>query len=138
MNFLDVERRDGALHHDEFVYDLPEETRATLSDAPSTLTLGIRPEHIELVEPGVGNAIEATVEVVEPMGELSYIYLSLGGETYTASVDGDLLVEEGDVVAVEFPPDKIHLFDRETGETLVNSEVTQRTVASRTNPASSA
>ena len=138
MNFLDVERRDGALHHDAFVYDLPEATLATLADAPAALTLGIRPEHIELVEPGVRNGVEATVGVVEPMGELSYIYLSIGESTYTASVDGDLLVEEGDVVTVEFPPDKIHLFDRETGEALVNSEVSRETVASRTNPARSA
>jgi multiple sugar transport system ATP-binding protein len=137
MNFLEVERRGDELRHEQFVYELPGETAATLSDAPAALTLGIRPEHIELVEPGVPNGVEATVGVVEPMGELSYIYLSIGEATYTASVDGDLLVEEGDVVTVRFPPDKIHLFDRATGETLVNSEVTQKTVASARNPASS-
>ena len=120
MNFVEVAHDDGTLHHEQFVYTLSSETTATLADETDALTLGIRPEHIELASQDARNGVEATVNVVEPMGELSYIYLDIGGQTHTASIDGETRIAAGDDVTVVFPEDRIHLFDRDTGETILS------------------
>ena len=129
MNFLDVEHINGTLEHDVFTYDLPADVSASLTDSSSNLTLGVRPEHIKLVDGASNNAIRADVEVVEPMGELSYVYLRIGNDVYTASINGDIIVESGDVLEVTFPSDKIHLFDGETGEAIKNSMTDERHIA---------
>ncbi|WP_254547127.1 ABC transporter ATP-binding protein [Halomarina pelagica] len=122
MNFLEVEYDDGTLKHDAFTYHLSAETADAIEDASAGLTLGVRPEHIELVDEGARDAIRTTVEVVEPMGEQSYVYIDIGGETYTVSVAGDVRVSAGDTVHVGFPEEKIQLFDAATGAALKNSE----------------
>jgi multiple sugar transport system ATP-binding protein len=121
MNFLDVECDGTTLVHDDFTYDLSREAADDLVDASTELVLGIRPEHIRLAGPGDANAVPTDVEVVEPMGDESYVYISIGGETYTASVDGDVKVDAGDRLNVVFPEDKIHLFDRRSGEAVRNA-----------------
>ena len=124
MNFLSVIRRGDVLEHDQFRYRLGQETRDFVADANTELTLGIRPEHIEIVDPDTPNAIPVDVNVVEPMGELSYVYITIGDQTYTMSVDGERRVEASDHLHVVFPERKIHLFDAETGAALKNSETT--------------
>ena len=121
MNFLEVDYKNGNLHHDEFVYTFSSEASQQLVTESDALTLGVRPEHIQLASEDAENGVRATVNVVEPMGDLSYIYLDIGGQTYTASVDGDIQITATDEVTVVFPEDKIHLFDRNTGDTLMNS-----------------
>jgi multiple sugar transport system ATP-binding protein len=122
MNFLSVERRGSQFVHDAFTYDLSEETRESVDAASESLTVGIRPEHIQLVEAGTRNAVDTTVEVVEPLGEVTYAYIDIGGTTYTASIDGDVRIDAGDEVSVLFPEPKIHVFDDETGEAVKNSD----------------
>ncbi|WP_264555299.1 ABC transporter ATP-binding protein [Halocatena marina] len=125
MNFLSVARNGDVLEHDEFTYTILSETIDNIGQTSKRLELGIRPEHITIVEESVTNAIQTEVEVVEPMGELSYIYISIGEETHTASVDGDIRLSSGDSIDIEFPEDKIHLFDAETGEAVKNSAQTK-------------
>jgi len=125
MNFLETERDGASLVHDTFEYDLSEETADRLPMAADRLTLGIRPEHIELAERSARNAIGTDVGVVEPMGEVTYVYVEIGNTTYTVSVDGETRINAGDRIAVRFPEEKIHLFD-ERGEALKNSDVTER------------
>jgi multiple sugar transport system ATP-binding protein len=125
MNFLETERDGASLVHDTFEYDLSEETADRLPMAADRLTLGIRPEHIELAERSARNAIGTDVGVVEPMGEVTYVYVEIGNTTYTVSVDGETRINAGDRIAVRFPEEKIHLFD-ERGGALKNSDITQR------------
>ncbi|MFC7157797.1 ABC transporter ATP-binding protein [Halomarina halobia] len=129
MNFVKVDHDDGSLHHDDFVYTLSPELTETIGNEAKALTMGIRPEHIEIASADAQNGIRASVNVVEPMGELSYVYLDIGGQTYTASVDGDTHLTAGDEVTVVFPEEKVHLFDRKTGDTIMNSTRDRQTVA---------
>jgi multiple sugar transport system ATP-binding protein len=122
MNFSEVQHRDGRLVNDAFEYDLSAETREVVADASDELTLGIRPEHVELADRDRRNAVQTTVEVVEPMGEITYVYMEIGGTTYTVSVDGEHRIREGETVNVVFPEPKIHLFDGRTTEAVKNSE----------------
>jgi multiple sugar transport system ATP-binding protein len=123
MNFLPVTHGDGTLEHDTFSYSISMETTDNLADASRELTLGIRPEHIELVESTRENAIETTIQVVEPMGEVTYGYFEIEGETYTVSIDGEYRMEAGTQVHIAFPEKKIHLFDGRTGEAVKNTEL---------------
>ena len=125
MNFLETERDGASLVHNTFEYDLSEETADRLPMAADRLTLGIRPEHIELAERSARNAIGTDVGVVEPMGEVTYMYVEIGNTTYTVSVDGETRINAGDRIAVRFPEEKIHLFDGRGGA-LKNSDITQR------------
>ena len=125
MNFLETERDGASLVHDTFEYDLSEETADRLPMAADRLTLGIRPEHIELAERSARNAIGTDVGVVEPMGEVTYVYVEIGNTTYTVSVDGETRINAGGRIAVRFPEEKIHLFDGRGGA-LKNSDITQR------------
>jgi multiple sugar transport system ATP-binding protein len=122
MNFLDVTHQDGTLDAPSFEYETTPVVEDALEDANDRLTLGIRPQDIELAEPGVTNAVEATVDVVEPMGEVSHVYLDVGGQTLTASVSGEILIDSGETLHVVFPAERIHLFDRQTGEAVKNRE----------------
>lgn len=125
MNFLTVERGGNVLEHDVFSYQISSKTVDVIADASDRLTLGVRPEHIAIVDSDVENAIRTEVKVVEPMGELSYVYFTIGSETYTASINGEMRVSAGDAIDVRFPEEKIHLFDGETGEAVKNSETTE-------------
>jgi multiple sugar transport system ATP-binding protein len=125
MNFLNVTVSDGCLNHEAFAYEVPPLIDDSLPSVDERVTLGIRPEDIELSENGTENDVRATVKVVEPMGEVSYVYLDIGGETYTASVSGDLIFDPGEELFVVFPPKRIHLFDTDTGEAIKNRETTR-------------
>lgn len=90
--------------------------------ADPELTLGIRPEDIEVVDADARNAVETTVEVTEPLGDMTYLYFDIEGTQYTATIDGDYVFTAGQTVSVRFPEDWIHLFDRRSGEAIHNRE----------------
>ncbi len=125
MNFLSVHREGDTLEHEEFDYEIGESTIEAVSEASDDLTLGIRPEHIQLAEAGDRNAVETEIQVVEPMGEVTYAYFEIGGQTYTASVDGERRISSGETVDVVFPERKIHLFDGKSGAAVKNSEISE-------------
>ena len=123
MNFLDVRRNGDVLEADAFSYQISSETRTAVDTASNRLTMGIRPEHIELGTGEEPNAVATEIEVVEPMGEMTYAYFTVGGTTHTASIDGERRIAAGEQVDVVFPEDKIHLFDQADGAAIKNSKV---------------
>ncbi|WP_049986154.1 ABC transporter ATP-binding protein [Halobellus rufus] len=127
MNFLSVEQNGRVLDHDEFSYRISEETQSALAESSQNLTLGIRPEHIRLVSSDTQNAVRTTVEVVEPMGEVTYAYFDIGEQTYTASIEGERRISADEEVHVVFPEEKIHIFDGRSGEAIKNSELGDET-----------
>ncbi|NGM70725.1 ABC transporter ATP-binding protein [Natronolimnobius sp. AArcel1] len=128
MNFLDVTLADATFEHDVFAYTLTETTTSELETTTGTYTLGIRPEDIRLAAPDDPNAIEATVNVVEPLGDVSHINIDIGSQTYTASIDGTPRLQPGETLHVTFPEDDIHVFDAESGEALKNASLDEETV----------
>jgi len=126
MNFFDVSLDDDGdaptFVHDGFTFDLDDEVYADIEGHGDRFTLGIRPEDIRLAASEERNAVAATIEVTEPLGEVTYVYLDIDGDQYTATLDGDFVVETGRMLTIEFPQDKIHVFDSETGEALRNRE----------------
>ena len=121
MNTFTATPEGRTLRSEEFDYELTDDALDSVGDA-SEVVLGIRPEDVQFADADDANAITTTVSVVEPLGDVTYVYFELGDETYPASVDGDIIVEEGDEVALTFPQDRIHLFDAETGEAIKHRE----------------
>ena len=121
MDFFDTVHKSGRLIHDEFEYELSADTVSAIDSASDQLTLGIRPEHIELTDGSEPNSISTVVNVVEPMGELTYAYVTIGEETYTISIDGETPIAAGEEIDVIFPEEKIHLFDDHSGRAIKNS-----------------
>lgn len=96
------------------------------------IVFGIRPEDIEdydlLEEHGEFGSVEAMVDVLEPMGAETFLYLSLGEEIQqiTAKVDPATKAVDGETHKVVFDMSKCHLFDKDTEETLRKENVRLR------------
>lgn len=130
MNFFDLENRDGTLAGDTFDYSLSGEA-VTAVDGHTDVTLGVRPESIEIVDEvddtTPDDVIPATVDVVEPHGDENAVHLHLGGEDgplLTVMIDGMRYLAAGQDIGVRFPQGAVHLFDGTTGEALHNRRLT--------------
>ena len=77
------------------------------------VTLGIRPEHIELRRSEPGElALTATIEQVEQLGAASFLYCALpGGAKLTVQLAGQIDRCPGDRIEVCFPGSRAHVFD---------------------------
>ncbi len=73
--------------------------------------LGVRPEHISLVQPGEGQC-DGTVDVLEYLGADSFVIVD-GGPLgrITVRTDGDTDLSPGLPVGLAFPDEKTHFFD---------------------------
>jgi len=126
MNFFDVDNESGTLVGQDFEYPLSTET-AKAVEGKKEVTLGIRPEDIEVTADGSGSHdFATTVDVVEPMGDENNVYLAFDESdrddprTFVVTVDGMRQVESGESVIAHVPEDAVHIFDGRTGEALRN------------------
>ncbi|MBQ0707248.1 MULTISPECIES: ABC transporter ATP-binding protein [unclassified Ochrobactrum] len=78
-------------------------------------TLGVRPEHIRFE---AEDGFEATVELDEPMGADSLVWLRLNGHPLSARVEAGKRYRAGEKVRIGFKPDMLSLFDAQTEERL--------------------
>jgi multiple sugar transport system ATP-binding protein len=87
-----------------------------------TMTVGIRPEHLEEGQAarrrhGEGNAevvrrmASVKVEVVEHLGNEQLVYGMLAGKQVLARVDARTAIRPGDEIELYFDMQRIHLFD---------------------------
>jgi ABC-type sugar transport system ATPase subunit len=93
-------------------FDLMVAEQATLIP-DSACRVGIRPEHIEVVEAKQANAFAAVVKVVERLGATTYVYAKLitNQQDFCIEASGSSTIKAGDTIAVMFAPSKCHLFD---------------------------
>ena len=108
MNFCPAEiDADGTAVRLPFGASLPLDPP---SRARGKVTLGVRPEHVELSPSG----IPLRVELVEPLGSETLVHGRLpDGSALTVKRPGTLEVAEE--LGVAFPPAHLHLFDAGTG-----------------------
>jgi multiple sugar transport system ATP-binding protein len=117
MNLLQVDLDVDTLHFGGADVHIPrsavEEVGATRS-----VTVGVRPEDMELVSAGNGLATE--VDVVEELGADAYVYgtTEIGGErrAIIARVDGRTPPDKGSVLHFAPREGHLHLFAGDTGE----------------------
>jgi multiple sugar transport system ATP-binding protein len=85
----------------------------------SSVLLGFRPEHLDLVEAGeTALKIPAKVDVVEFLGNEELLHAQVEGSEIVALVPADRHVQSGSSVEFQVPADKLHLFDPESEKSL--------------------
>jgi multiple sugar transport system ATP-binding protein len=134
MNFLNATlvAENGALWLDmqSFRLKLPKQEGTLDKHIDKKVVVGFRPEDI-LDKPraafaGDGNVMKARIDVIEPIGSEELLYVSSGDHTFVAEVP-ELIgsaAEKRDMVQEEielaFNMNKLHLFDAETEEAILN------------------
>ena len=124
MNLLKgkVQNRDGGLYFVENAernaLTIPLRGRlAVLANRyiGKDVIFGIRPEHLsDEVKDQSHVPIKSTVEIAEPMGSESLVYLQAGSGNLIARIHGEHLYHLGEPVTVQLNLDKAHLFDSTT------------------------
>lgn len=125
MNFINakLERADhGALvDAGAFQVKIPEEKLDRVQPALGhEVVFGIRPEHIfdrsltNMVEATPDNTMQATVDVIEPMGPVVTAYLTAGEHAIVATIDAQTAAKEDEKIDLVFDMTRSHVFDKET------------------------
>ncbi|MCG3149049.1 MAG: Trehalose import ATP-binding protein SugC [Verrucomicrobiae bacterium] len=130
MNFFKgvIEQRSGGLWFAEsgkgFAIRVNDDMAGKLTGhVGKAVVFGIRPEDINekalasFAKPD--QTMNATVEVVEPMGAEVYIYLTSGTHNFTARVNGHQRATVGQKLEMAFDMKKCHFFDGATEQVVV-------------------
>ncbi|MBA0053126.1 sn-glycerol-3-phosphate ABC transporter ATP-binding protein UgpC [Streptomyces sp. AJS327] len=133
MNLVEVPITDGGVKFGNSVVPVERDALAAASDkGDKTVTVGVRPEHFDLVNGEGAEAtkkdkdepagVAVTVNVVEELGADGYIYgtADVGGEQrdLVVRVSGRQVPEKGAVVHVVPRSGETHVFSTSSGERL--------------------
>ncbi|MEU7135465.1 sn-glycerol-3-phosphate ABC transporter ATP-binding protein UgpC [Streptomyces sp. NPDC046261] len=133
MNLVEVPITDGGVKFGNSIVPVSREALTTAADkGDRTVTVGVRPEHFDVVEQGAGSAgslskdapagLAVTVNVVEELGADGYVYgtAEVGGEQkdLVVRVNGRRVPEKGSVLHVVPRAGELHVFSTSTGERL--------------------
>jgi multiple sugar transport system ATP-binding protein len=89
----------------------------------SQVTLGIRPEHIQVLTQPQDEAIPATVYVTELMGNETFVFVSVGPNRLIARAPGDFRAELESQVWLKIDTDKLHFFAADDADEIRISSV---------------
>jgi multiple sugar transport system ATP-binding protein len=127
MNFLHgaIRREDGKLHFvfADQTFSLPDAwDRSAEQLVEKQAVFGIRPEDVgsESAESRADSPrFRAKVEVIEPMGAETYLYLGAAGQSCIARIESHRRVAVGQELNLALNTAKAHLFDPETEEAIL-------------------
>ncbi len=133
MNFFDAKLEKDGKGYYASVYgtrvDLPADMQNTLKSkntAPQDITLGIRPDHLELCKAGDENALAATVDVTELMGSTIHMHVNISGKdaiviqpTIDLSSEQKTNLSYGSKIHVHFPSSVVNLFSKADEKSLL-------------------
>ena len=119
MNFLDgfIDISQGSFRSQNVSLALNASQRETFNnfDSDKRVTLGIRPEDIQVSLSQRDNWHQASVYVTELMGSETFVIVQLRDAKLTARAGGDFRAEPDRPLWIEFDTTKAHFFDPETG-----------------------
>jgi multiple sugar transport system ATP-binding protein len=127
MNFVDVAITGSGsaarlVGPGDWSIALPDRYRNAAGSAEGRkLVAGFRPEHLEIGEtaPGV-DSFRARADVVEYLGNEELLHVNAADQDVVAIVNSSHRVRPGDIVNLTLPLDKLHLFDSDTGDSLLS------------------
>ena len=127
MNFIDAEiicadGRSMLKLASDHCLPLPATLSGIASERPGNcVEFGIRPENLHLA----GNAtpsdwprLALKVELIEPMGAENLVHFALGQRSVVGRFGNTVRPAPGTLIELTLDPEKMHLFDKESGETL--------------------
>jgi multiple sugar transport system ATP-binding protein len=113
MNFIDGEIAGGAFVSDSLrVRLIPDQVKRLSGE--SRLTMGIRPEHLQVLTAPQDGTIAANVYVTELMGNETFVFLSLGANRLIARAPADFRADLESKVWLRLTIEKAHFFDAKT------------------------
>jgi multiple sugar transport system ATP-binding protein len=124
MNFFEAEVKTSgegtALRAGDVRLDLPPPKAAVAAAAQGgKVVAGIRPEDLKAVgDPVPGKTLRCVVEVVEPIGNETYVNVDAGGITLIAAVGRKTRVKAHTPMVLEPAFANLHLFDAQSGKSL--------------------
>jgi multiple sugar transport system ATP-binding protein len=122
MNLIPAVVGNGMLQASSFALPISAPLRPALREGQSVMA-GIRPEHIGhsgSTVRGTPTTVNATVDVVEPIGHESIVYATAGTERLVAIFDPDHAPRLGDTIPLTIDADAVHVFDGESGKAVVS------------------
>ncbi|MBQ9832427.1 MAG: sn-glycerol-3-phosphate ABC transporter ATP-binding protein UgpC [Clostridia bacterium] len=133
MNFFNAELENNngkyVVNYGGVAFDVAPHMQEILKKSKTesqVITLGVRPEHISIAEPGSANTISAVLDVCEMMGSEYYLHINLDGNDYVIRVQVVDLPEiykngfkMGEKISFTFKPELMHMFNPETEINLV-------------------
>lgn len=128
MNFM-----EGTIKDDHGTFRFEDDEKSVLltvdpKDQPrldpyvnQDITIGIRPEMFSdnaNQTPQDGQSITAHVDVVEPLGAETYVYVSLGTESLVVRLQGESIPKLGEPHILDLDMSRVHYFDADTEESI--------------------
>ena len=122
INFFNCEVSKGQFKHPSFTIPIPKSRLSRMMSYDGVgVDLGIRPEHLQPVPVGAKTPeffMEATVEVIEPMGAENYIYLRVGDVAAIARTPPEVSYAYGAKIQVGVNMEKLYMFEAASGNTI--------------------
>ncbi len=122
MNFVEgsLHLESGSFESDGFSLKIPDRMRESLRQHDATeVTFGIRPEDILARDVSDDAAVEAQVEVVEPLGSEVILYLAVRDQTLVGKVDSTIHPEPNTNLRIGFNMSRCHFFNAKDGQVIV-------------------
>lgn len=121
MNFIEgtITKNENNLYFkgNEISLLLPETYKEKIINyLDKPIYLGIRPEDIFVKDEG---DFSFECEVVEPMGNETFLYFNLNGNQLVARVNIQKQIKAGEKLNFEFNINKLHIFDKETEKNIL-------------------
>jgi multiple sugar transport system ATP-binding protein len=119
MNFIDLTRDGETLKAEGFATPIPARFKGGV-DRARTIVGGFRPEHFDLGDVPNSITIRAKADVVEFLGDEELLHCTVAGHEgdIVAVIGSEHRVKPGDILDLKLPLDKLHLFDKETGNSV--------------------
>jgi multiple sugar transport system ATP-binding protein len=103
---------------------VPQEKANNISKAYDgrIVTLGIRPEDIKNknFDSYPDSKIEATLSILEQLGAVTFLYCMINDTQIVVRINPDMQPKIGEKLDLAINNEKIHLFDKETQQTITN------------------
>jgi multiple sugar transport system ATP-binding protein len=120
MNLLQVDVEGNVMHFGGADLAMPRETAEEAGKGGRKLTVGVRPEDMDLVAEGKG--LKTIINLVEELGADAYVYgeAEVAGKNHDiiARVDGRRPPAKGETVHFAPKAGHVHLFSTVSGERL--------------------
>jgi multiple sugar transport system ATP-binding protein len=113
MNFVEVSISSDGRWAETAGLRLPVPERIR-SRAGNRLTLGVRPEALQIANGTGGEGFATAVDVVEPLGNEILLNFRAGGVPMVARVDPGVRVKAHENVRFALDPERLHFFDAKT------------------------
>jgi multiple sugar transport system ATP-binding protein len=125
MNIVECRADQGVLSSmtGTFKYRLPDHGRDAVVNVPSAY-FGIRSEDVSIVANDEPDAdMQGEVQLREPLGDETIYLINVGGQRLTVKAEPKLVLQPGEKVALKINPNRIHLFDSQSVQSLLHKEV---------------